>query len=164
MKAVVIDTNVAIAANGKHPPAGPECVKNCIHALRTARQQLVLVDDGYHILDEYRHNLSPKGQPGPGDAFFKWLWDNKSNPNHCRQVAITPLNGSETNFAEFPADPGLAQFDPSDRKFIAVALGSRLDPKVLEATDSKWWPLRELFQRNGVRVEFLCPELMKERD
>lgn len=160
MSSVVIDTNVALTANGKHPPAGPACVANCIQALRTARQQLVLLDDGNRILDEYRRHLAHKGQPGVGDAFFRWLWDNQANPKHCRQVSITP-GGGDTDFAEYPADPELAAFDPSDRKFIAVARGSGLDPDVLEATDSKWWPLRGAFQRNGVSIRFLCPELMK---
>ena len=161
MSSVVIDTNVAVAANGKHPPAGPGCVANCIHALVSARQQLVLLDDGNRILEEYRRHLAHSGQPGVGDAFFRWLWDNQANPDRCRQIAITPVMGSETDFQEYPTDPDLAAFDPSDRKFIAVARGSDLAPDVLEATDSKWWPLRETFQRNGVSIRFLCPELMQ---
>lgn len=160
MSSVVIDTNVAVTANGKHPPAGPGCVANCIQALRSARQQLVLLDDGNRILDEYRRHLAHRGQPGVGDAFFRWLWDNQSNPDHCRQIVITPAMDRETDFEEYPADPALAGFDPSDRKFIAVALGSGVSHEVLQATDSKWWPLREAFQRNGVSIRFLCPELM----
>jgi hypothetical protein len=56
-------------------------------------------------------------------------------------------------------DPALATFDPSDRKFIAVARASGLDPDILQATDSKWWQLRDDCQRCGLKVVFLCQEL-----
>ncbi len=161
MSAVVIDTNVPVTANGRHPAAGIGCVANCVAALKAARGSLVLIDDGQRILDEYRRHLSHSGQPGPGDAFFKWLWNNQANRRRCRQVPITPVGGSYTDFAEYPEAPELGAFDPSDRKFVAVALASGLAPDVLEATDSKWWPLREIFQRNGVSIRFLCPELMQ---
>lgn len=160
MSEVVIDTNVAVTANGGHPPAGLDCIANCIDALKSARTQGVLIDDGQRILGEYRRHLSHSGQPGAGDAFFSWLWKNQANPKYCRQVAITSLGSSDTGFEEYPDDPELAGFDPSDRKFIAVARGSGTAPEVLQASDSKWWPLRNAFQRNGVRIRFLCPELM----
>lgn len=164
MSAVVIDTNVPVTANGRHPAAGIECVANCVAALKAARGSLVLIDDGQRILDEYRHHLSHSGQPGPGDAFFKWLWNNQANRRRCRQVPITPVGSSNTDFAEYPEVPELGAFDSSDRKFIAVARGSGVDPEVLQATDSKWWPLRGAFLRSGVQIRFLCPELVSERE
>ncbi len=158
--AVVIDTNVGIVSNGKHDKASVDCIAACIRALDGARAGVVVIDDAMRIMDEYRRHLSPKGQPGAGDAFFKWLWDNQGNTARCRQVTITPIGGSSSDFAEYPMDPALATFDPSDRKFIAVARASGLDPDILQATDSKWWQLRDDFQRCGLKVEFLCPELM----
>lgn len=135
-------------------------MNTCIQALKQARKQMVLVDNGYRIFAEYRRHLSQRGQPGAGDAFFKWLWNNQANPTRCRQVAITPVGGNDTDFEEYPNDLELAAFDLNDRKFIAVARGSGLDPNVLQATDSKWWPLKDAFARNGVQIQFLCPELM----
>ncbi|MCZ2114538.1 MAG: PIN domain-containing protein [Anaerolineae bacterium] len=160
MTDVVVDTNVLIAANGGHERASAACRLSCIESLEKARKGRVLIDDGQRILGEYKDYCSFAGEPGGGDAFFKWLWDNQVNPKHCRQVSITSMRNSETDFEEYPEDPELAGFDPSDRKFIAVACGSGADPDVLQATDSKWWPLRNAFQRNGVRIRFLCPELM----
>jgi hypothetical protein len=72
MKAVVVDTNVCIVANEGHAPAGPLCVVACIDALLNARDSLVLLDDGYRIIQEYQRYLSFSGQPRAGDAFFKW--------------------------------------------------------------------------------------------
>lgn len=159
--AVVMDTNVAVVANDRTPQAGQECIEACVKALLKLRERhRVLVDDQGLIFDEYRRHLSPSGQPGLGDAFFKWLWDNQGNPDHCRQVRITPANDSR-GFEEFPDDPALAEFDPSDRKFAAVAIASGENPPILNASDTDWWNHREALSRNGVEVRFLCPELME---
>lgn len=163
MRDCIIDTNVLVVANGRHERAEATCLLACLEALENARKGRVLIDDGQRILGEYMEHCSFAGQPGGGDAFFKWLWDNQANSEHCRQVPLTPLNGSSTDFAEYPPDPDLSDFDPSDRKFIAVACGNRLDPDVFQATDSKWWLKRDVFHRNGIRVVFLCPELMHGR-
>ena len=122
------------------------------------------MDDNYLIFDEYRRHLSHSGQPGVGDAFFKWLWDNQANPRYCRQITITPLESDHTNFEEFPDDPELASFDRSDRKFVAVALASREFPMILNASDNDWWEHREAFARHKVNVQFLCPNLMRDKD
>lgn len=159
--AIVMDTNVAVVANGRTPQAGDRCVGTCIETLLTIRERYrVLLDGPGLILNEYRLNLSPSGQPGPGDAFFKWLWDNQVNPEHCRQVLITQTGDDRRNFEEFPDDPDLADFDPSDRKFVAVALASKEQPPILNAADTDWWEHREALNRHGVEIRFLCPELM----
>jgi len=158
--AVVIDTNVGVVANGKHEKAGNDCISTAIDALSNARRELILIDDGQRILGEYRQQLSHSGQPGPGDAFFKWLWDNQGNSKHCLRITITPLSGSDTDFREFPRDRKLSGFDPSDRKFVAVALGSGTAPEILNASDTDWWKFRHPLENNGIRVRFLCPEPM----
>jgi len=161
--AVVIDTNVFVVANGKHDKAGTKCERACINALRAARRKIILLDDSYEIFDEYRRNVAGSGQPGIGDAFFKWLWYNQANPDHCRLIAITPVAGSEVDYAEFPSDSDLKAFDVDDRKFVAVALASKMKPAILNASDTDWWNFRECLARNGVKVKFLCPELMGSR-
>lgn len=158
---VVVDTNVAIVANGCYVPASEQCTGACIEALLAAQAGLVLVDDCYRIFDEYRQHLSHSGQPGVGDAFFKWLWNNQANPASCRQVTITPCPDGRV-FQEFPNDPALASFDRDDRKFVAVALASAEHPWILNATDSDWWVFRTALTNHGVKTRFLCPELMED--
>jgi hypothetical protein len=156
----VIDTNVAIVANARTPHAGPDCVIACVEALSSAiEHRIVLIDDMMRILDEYRRRLSLSGQPGPGDRFVKWLWLNQANDEHCRAVTILP-RGLVGDFAEFPSDRALASFDLDDRKFVAVAVSSGLAPPILNASDTDWWDHRVALERNGIRVEFLCPALM----
>ena len=161
--AVVMDTNVAVVANGKAPQAGDKCVGTCITTLLGMREHhRVLLDEQGLILEEYRRHLSPSGQPGAGDAFFKWLWDNQGNPDHCWQIPITPIHAGRRGFEQFPDDPDLASFDRNDRKFVAVAIASGERPSILNAADTDWWDHREALSRHGITLRFLCPELMQE--
>lgn len=157
----VIDTNVAVVSNGKHEKASPNCVLECINRLRLIQnQRILLLDDKNLILTEYRNNLHPSGQPGAGDAFFRWLHDNQANPDYCRSVAVK--HHPDREFEEFPDDPDLAAFDRSDRKFVAVALASGTGPEVFNASDTDWWIHRQGLHQHGIKVVFLCPELMRE--
>ena len=161
MKAVVIDTNVLIVANGRSKQADEDCVLACVDALGEARTGVVLLDDMGRILNEYMGRLSFRGQPGAGDAFFKWLFDRQADPRHCKCVRITPKSGDEEDFKEFPDDPKLAGFHRKDRKFVAVARASRRSPRILNAVDRDWWDFREALKVNDVLVQFLCPSAMK---
>ena len=156
---VVVDTNVPLVANGKADQAGLKCEDACVRKLiQVQAERRTLLDDKWLIIEEYRRNLSHAGQPGVGDAFFKWLWENQANPQHCRIVPVTVH--ADREFAEFPDDPRLVSFDLADRKFVAVALASGAGPHVLNATDTDWWHDRQALAENGVHIVFLCPELM----
>ena len=152
----VVDTNVAVVANGKHPAASPECVRACVHRLEQVRQSRVVIDDNWRILREYRSNLSESGQPGVGDRFLKWLLQNHANRQRCVKVTLTPNDEAAQIYAEFPASPALAGFDPSDRKFVAVSNGHRAKPPILQAVDSKWRGFESALAAAGIHVEFLC--------
>ena len=157
MNAYVVDTNVAVVANRKSPQAGPACVLACVNSLeQIVRQGKVLLDDKRRILDEYMRNLSLSGQPGFGDAFFKWVWQNQANTKTCETVVIHPRDDSGEDYEEFPDDPALSKFDRSDRKFVAVAVASNCNPTVLNAVDRDWWDFRELLEAHGLRITFLC--------
>ncbi len=161
---VVVDTNVAVVANGMTEQAGQSCVSTCTDTLRKiieGEKYLLLLDDKYLILEEYRNNLSLSGQPGYGDFFIQWLWESQTNERYCRMVPVTPHE--DRGFEEFPDDPRLASFDRDDRKFVAVALASGSNPVVLNASDTDWWHHHEPLGNHGVEVMFLCPELMSQR-
>lgn len=160
--AVVMDTNVAIVANGKADQVSPDCVLTCLKRLRKIQDaERLLLDETGCILDEYRGHLNPSGQPRAGDAFFKWLWNNQGNPEVCQFVRITP--DPARVFEEFPESDALNNFDRNDRKFVAVAVASGKGPPILNASDRDWWDDRLSLECCGVRVEFLCPELMEDR-
>lgn len=154
----VVDTNVPLVANGAST-AGPDCVILCTRAIRdVVASGHVVVDDAWRIIEEYRHRLSPSGQPGPGDVFLKWLLTNLWNPTRCTQVAITPLADDAMDFEEFPAALRTVGFDPSDRMFVAVAVAHDGSPTILQGFDSKWWGWRDVLAGAGVDVQFLCED------
>ncbi len=158
---LVVDTNVPVVANGRSEQASPECVSKCTVRLSQFLSQLMckgklVLDDGRRILKEYMANLRSAGQPGPGDAFLKWVRTNYSNPERCNLVQITPKDSSETDFEQFPPDTALADFDKTDRKFVAVALAHHEKPAILQAVDTKWWEVKESLVEAGVTVDFLC--------
>lgn len=158
---VVMDTNVAVVANGETPQAGPDCVTACIGRIETIQtEETILVDDSGIILKEYRRRLRPRGEPGIGHQFFLWLTDHLGDETRCRQVPVTP--DPERGFVEFPDSDALRAFDRDDRVFVAVAMASGVRPPVVNASDKDWWCSREALAREGVEVEFVCPELMSE--
>lgn len=162
MSAFVVDVNVAIAVNGCSPQADDDCVISCIDALAEVQKGgIVVLDDGMLILREYMRRLSMSGQPGLGDFFMRWIWENQANDLHCERVSLTLRSHDPEDFGEFPSDPALDGFDRSDRKYVAVALTSHLGPHVLNAVDTDWWVYKVALEANGVNIKFLCPQCMK---
>lgn len=147
MKRAVVDTNVAVVANGRNGNYDPQCRLACIDALEEMKSRgQTVIDRDRLILEEYMHNLREVGQPGVGDAFLKFILTNQNNP---RRVRIVNLSASS-----FPDDPDLVAFDLSDRKFASAA---RLaNAPVLNAVDSDWWHHHEALARNRIKVCFLC--------
>ena len=143
----VVDTNVAVVANGKEwIDRAPGCVLACNRKLTEIKESgRVAVDDRWEIVGEYRRKLRESGEPGAGDAFLKWLLTNLWNPERCDQVK------PET----FPGDASLAAFHSKDRKFVTVAMAHLEHPPILEATDSDWRDFAEALARYVV-VDFLC--------
>lgn len=160
-KQCVVDTNVPKTANlATKPELGSDvpdaCVLACVEAIEhvIAKRSLV-IDDGDEIFDEYRQQLSMKGQPGVGDRFMKWVHDHRWSLPANHRVSITKKGDT---YDEFPRHEGLANFDRSDRKFVAVANAQKVKRPILQATDSKWWAWKGPLKEVGISVHFLCPD------
>ena len=153
MTSFVVDTNVALAANGRNTHAKRPCQLACIEKLENiCRQQVIVVDDKNLIFDEYKKSLNFAGAPGVGDKFFKHLFDHGYNKTRVRRVSITPCNDDRFGFTELPEN----DLDKSDRKFLAAALVAQAT--ILNATDSDWSEQEALTQSLGVTVQQLCPQ------
>lgn len=164
---VIVDTNVPLVAN-RSSHASEDCVEICVDRLvQITNGEIKLavdyraLDGQRYIIDEYRNKLNPSGQPGVGDAFLKWVETHWTNDDCCDRIEITPIVGGKINFAEFPKDPALANFDDDDRKFVAVACAYSGKPPILQAVDSKWHNFLGPLTQNGVTVEYLCPGNMQ---
>jgi hypothetical protein len=133
MTASVVDTNVAIAANGRGTHASEKCKLNCAQTLtRIVESEIISIDKDGKILNEYKVHLNRGGQLGIGFYFYLHIIDNQYDPSKVELVSITPTNDDKM-YQEFPSDPALAGFDSDDRKFVAVALASENNPIIQNA-------------------------------
>ena len=155
---VVVDTNVAVVANGRVTNADKSCQLACVERLEcVTEREVIAIDNGGEILEEYARQLSYSGHPGVGDKFFKYLLDYQYQSHRIQRVSVTPSDDDERGFEELPAN----QFDRSDRKFLAVALVA--NAIVLNATDSDWEEDATLMNTLGVRVDQICPQYRSGR-
>ena len=127
------------------------CVRRLEEIMQGGR---VVLDDAYRILGEYQHKTNPNRGKGVGQVFLKWLLRNRNR--RCLFVALQ--EHPERGFHSFPEDPKLAQFDPADRKFVAVAAACPEPTEILQAADSKWLGWENALKRHGIAVTFLCKD------
>jgi hypothetical protein len=150
---VVVDTNVPIVANGRGngnqpSPACQLATIQCLEGILSGK--MILLDFAGDIQAEYRRYLNPRGQPGVGDRFYQAVLN-------CQVESVMRIDlekRPDGSFSQFPQDHDLQNFDPSDRKFAALA--RQQHAPVINATDSDWLDHRAALERNGIQVEFVC--------
>ena len=148
--AFVVDTNVAVVANGSSGHVDEHCESACVDALSAVVDHgVVIVDEIGLIFDEYLGRLS-FGSPGMGGVFLKHVNDHQYGGGRVRRVPIAPA-GDDRGFEELPPN----SFDRSDRKFLATAVAGGAE--VLNATDSDWAEHRTLTDALGGALRQLCP-------
>lgn len=153
----IVDTNVAIVANGDSPQASLESQLLCIDALlEICRKGMLVLDQSDLIFNEYSAHLSFAGQPGTGDMFMKWVNDYRWNENYCELRQIT-LTADGKIFEEFPDHPDLGNFDRSDRKFVATSNAGVEKIPIIQAVDFKWWGWKGALAECGIHVHFINP-------
>ena len=145
-------------ANGIAKHMSDACRATCIDRLDRARNEAVVLDRQYIILDEYQKNVNPNKQPpGPGDAFVKHLLQNMAVQSRVSLIDLNPCDGGKTEFEEFPDNEPLRHsFDPSDRKFVAASNAHPKKPPIVESADSKWLKWEKELAKHGIRLEILC--------
>lgn len=156
MSRCVVDTNVAVIANGRPDPTDPRppAIACRIAAVKfltaVVNSGTVLLDAEGAIQGEYRRHLNPRGAPGVGDRFYQVVY--QSSPNLVERVAL--LKRPDGEYADLPQSLIDAGFDPSDRKFAALAHKERVP--VHNATDSDWIEHSTTLVSEGVDVVNLC--------
>lgn len=150
----VVDTNIPAIANGASQ-VDPEVELACVLFLRSITENgRISVDAGGRIFGEYRASLRFSGQPRPGDAFLMWVNDHHYDEVVCTRVELTEL--PDGNFAEFPPAVSLARFDPSDRKFVAVARADVDSPPIAVGIDRGWRNHEAALAAESVSLHFVC--------
>ena len=153
---VVVDTNVAMAANGRDTHASLSCQYECTIFLENLvspeKRTRIILDEQGLIFAEYRTRLCYKGQPGVGDMFFKYLHDHMYLNKKIIRVSITPIIAENRTFNELPPN----SVDKNDRKFLATAVVAGAE--IVNAVDTDWHEQIIFITGLGVNIQQLCPD------
>jgi hypothetical protein len=145
----VVDTNVPLVL--RFPESHPEALADaCEILLETIIKSGVVVctDAEDEIVEEYFTMLSRSGQPTLGDVFAKWVFETRwTQP----ETIVDTGRSGEHEYGVLEGDD--LDFDPSDRKFIAVAKVAQAT--IHQATDTKWLDWQPAFARQGVSVAWV---------
>lgn len=153
----VVDENVLHTANGYADHVGLDCQEACIDFLASCISTCSLVLDSERtILEFYGIAFDYTGQPGVGDAFYRWAIDNAWKLR-CHELA-TDVDGE---YSAFPRDPRLNTFDRDDRKWVALALTAGQDVQIVNAVDSDYAGHAEALSDAGLSILELCPDSLK---
>lgn len=146
----VVDTNVPLVLRfpDEHPPALRDACEELLESIMTSGRE-VATDLGGEIVAEYFAQLSHSGGPTLGDAFAKWVHERCWTWGQAAMPDIQPRG--EYDYGVLDGDD--QDFDPSDRKFIAV--GKMASAPVHQATDTKWLDWAAALARHGVEVLFV---------
>jgi len=141
-----VDTNVWAVAD-ERSGASLDCVERAQEWLRKLLSDAVLVVDGeLRILQEYRNNISRQGlwarmlQELQGSGRIFWVDIECDEDGYA---IVTDLN--------LPA-----AFDPSDRKFVAVACADRSRPPIVNCVDTDWLMVERVLEAAGIDLVQLC--------
>lgn len=161
----ILDTNVLMFANGnKSEQASLECIRECaklLLSIREGKNGVVIIDTNQtrRVIREYLKNIDPSENLA-GSVFLLELL---KNPNLRIEVPITPIDKIDPElYAEYPDDPRLAKFDPSDKKWIALARAymqsypDQPTPPIAQASDIKWREFESVFGEYGIIILWVC--------
>lgn len=151
MPKYVIDTNVAIVANGDSERVTIDCRLAAVQLLQDAVDKgMIFVDSAGAIQDEYRRHLNPRGEPGIGDRFYLEVIN--SDPKRVARIDVE--KDVDGHYIDLPPDIVESTFDHGDRVFAAVAKKSKA--KVYNSVDTDWVEHQALIESCGIPIVFLC--------
>ena len=145
----VIDTNVPLVIkfpDGHSVDLLDACEELLEHILEKGLP--IVTDADGEIVEEYFHKLQRSGQPSIGDAFAKYVFEQRFTWDARFRPDIQPDSQLPNTYAVLGGDD--SQIDPSDRKFVATAKAAAVP--VVQAADTKWLDWGEVLRRHGVEV------------
>lgn len=166
----IVDTNVPLTAITTEETIPAVCRRACVKIIGRilAGDILVVLDDQNEALREYRQQMYPDPNPSAGLAsqFLMYLFNYQYDLNRVRRVPIQKLE--DGSYDPFPDDDELRTFDPSDRKWVAIAISFENETSdkaaIVNATDSDWLHFEHTLQRLGIKIEFLCKDILKAKE
>ena len=89
---------------------------------------------------------------------MKHVYDHQYNKRKVQRTAL--VIDAQGEYVDFPSDPLLKNFDPSDRLFIALARASPKSASIVNAVDSDYSHHAQPLKSAGVNVIELCPDCL----
>ena len=159
MADIVVDANVWIVADRQVGGSISKEEENCIKTCRDWLQRFatgvdrLLVDWEYQIISEYRRNLRKGG-------FAVALLNQLESQSYYRFSRVR-IETDGDGHAILPLDISVG--DPSDRKYVAVAIHRRPFAPIHVATDRGWVRDKPGLTDYGIIIEELCPDYIQSR-
>lgn len=154
----VFDTNVWALIDKIPPETGAErlCILACIEWMRAFLEAeddyQLAVDMQWKILIEYRNQIR---QGGLAEQYLNSLM---SQP--IKRLKFVSIEYDENGHAILDED---IMDDPSDRKFVAIALSFDDPAPIVNATDTDWEKDRDKLEAAGLTIIQLCPDYIDEK-
>ncbi len=164
MSKYIIDANVPILAATPVrdiPEDQFTCALNAmkfIHSFLQDSNSKLVLDDEWRVLSEYQNIEKRNTGRSIGMEFLSWVYQNRLK-DVCDLLHLEEV--SENVYAEYPPTEELREFDPPDRKYIALAYKHKEHPPIIEASDSKWWGIKGALREYGLQVNFIDEEYIK---
>lgn len=163
----IIDTNVPLAATRTDTPV--RCQLACVQLVRRVLkgEVTVIIDSNNDALNEYRKQMYPDPNPSAGLAsqFMMYVFNHMGDPSRVYLAHVQ--KDSDGNYALYPRDPSVTAFDPSDKKWVAIALTYHAETgqvvPIINATDSDWLHYESAWQRLNIHITQLCGDILKPR-
>jgi|GEM_PF-112566 len=156
----IVDTNVFLGAGPNISDWSKQQTQSALLCVKVMEQidkgviKNVVLDGTWYrtskIFDEYCHKLSPFN----GQSIAEKILRNLAMQGRFQYRKVTPQDGKPADYLEFPKDSRLADFDGSDKKFVAVANAE--DPRlpILQSMDGKWWKWAKPLHDIGIEILF----------
>ena len=162
----IIDTNVFLGALPEQSQLDArqrQCTEKCVEIvdmisnghIRTIIADVNETTGQSEIMDEYYRKLRQHNVQGFAGKILKLL----NNMNLIQYRVLAPHPGRA--YIEFPQDERLNNFDPSDKKFVAVSLADTPHYPIIQSMDGKWWRWSDALKDHDVMVLFTNPDYAK---
>lgn len=158
----IVDTNVPLVAAARQDRATAKCRRTCeiFVKLILNGEICVVIDDNQAAYSEYRNNMYPDPNPSSGLAsnFLMHIIQNYGNDERVLRIPL--IRNENGEYLMWPQDKKLADFDPADRKWVALARAFRQETgqsaPIVYAIERGWDKFRVALTRHGVELDHLC--------
>lgn len=166
----IVDTNVALTADGANSLASKVCQRSCISVIRRVLSGEIafVIDENNEVLREYRKNIYPDYKGSLAEQFMIHALTYQFFEGRVKRIKLE--KNAADQFEDYPdnednwttSDSRCKRFDPDDKKWVALALRFKsetgTDAPIVNAADRCWIAFESHLKSADVILETLCRE------